>query len=122
MSKKNLFFFKNSHECLQTIVKLENQIISDLTNFNKTDLEQDDEKEQKKILEFYQKLDVTSQEATEKMQQISTKLENIIPDLKVLLYPDETKWKTWNAIDFYKFVSRFLLKILLQEHFYTKRR
>ena len=85
-------------------MKLENQIISDLTNFNKTDLEQDDEKEQKKILEFYQKLDVTSQEATEKMQEISSKLEKIIPDLKVLLYPDETKWQTWNATDFHKFV------------------
>ena len=77
---------QNAKECLQRIMILEDQIISELTNFKKSDLEQDDEKEKKKILRFYEECDNATSTTMTKMQQIDTKLQNLIPEIKWLFF------------------------------------
>ena len=102
---------QNSDECLQKIINLEDQIISNLKNFTKNEIDADDEKEAQRILTFYENCEDKSDRAMKKMKSIHDSLKNLVPKIKLSLFPDERKWTTWTGNDFRKFV--FFLKRLI---------
>ena len=88
-------------------MRLQQQIMKEITDFKSRDLlkfEENDEKEQKNILKFYQNCETMSEKSSKNMKKICEEFDILIPKIKFMIFPDESKWKSWSATDFRKFV------------------
>ena len=98
-----VFIDQNSQQRLEKIITLEDEFLSNIKNLTKFK-EQDDEKETKKILEYCQNCENKSETGIKKLKQINKSFKNLVSDIRLFLFPDESKWQKWTAADFRKYV------------------
>ena len=86
---------------------LEDKILDHLQRFNEKKIaDDDDEKDEENLLEFYQKCASLSGETREKMKKIDEEFEKLVLKIKQNIY-SEKKWKSWTGREFRKFENSF---------------